>query len=709
MSLRPKTGIPKVPNMQWGHIFGGENAFPSSLNEPRQVGGPQNQNSLHTNQDEGHDRPTTKKVSFGPNFEYGDIPKNPNKLLEHGIASPNAFTGALTDFPQLGGTQKQNSQHASICENHSAPTGPIEQKGHIFGCGDIPKMPNKLWEHGIASPSAFTGPLNDFPQLGGTQNQNSQHASICEHHSVPAGPTEQKGHNFGYGDIPKMLAKLVKHCIACPSVFPNPLSEFSQVEGPQNQNSQQAKFFEGHDMSNSSNLHVEHISKCQKSCSASLSEPHRVGGHANQNSRQVMDLVEEDGVPFYLRKPADILRREFEDFAASGKMATLLSLTTKQNISSVEDIIPSVQEVITSQLEDMSLNKLLKLINEQPPSKRTAMAVAVAAKNLTPASATEFSLLTTATIALLTCSHEMSQTAAARFLSDSVQSGERWQFITIAAIQAASVISQEQRATPRAKSLRHLIDRAILCSPATAVIAAVETCRGARVPLHVSQLLEKWALKYTSSGEAPAWHQVLASLQMDDKIHISEHAPTRVSIHLLGTTRAGDPATQLLWNVNGLSSRWRSSQVVLEKDMASVVAGNVSQTKKKRQLKRRIAKADFKTMIVTAGCPDFLTIVESKLSLAKMMALPGFISWCENMGYHHIALSWSTNESKGGAGYVGIMTLSKVRPISTTFDFEGVPTEEARCVTHEFESFIHVGLFTLHWLRCRQDGGTCKI
>ena len=222
----------------------------------------------------------------------------------------------------------------------------------------------------------------------------------------------------------------------------------------------------------------------------------------------------------------------------------------------------------------------------------------------------------------------------------------------------------------------------------------METCRGASVPLHVSELLERWALKYTSSGEAPAWHKVLASLRMDDKIHISEHAPTRVSIHLLGTPRAGDPATQLLWNVNGFSSRWRSSQVVLEKDMASVVAGNASQTKKKRQLKRKIAKADFKTMVVTSGSPDFLTIVESKLSLAKMMALPGFISWCEHMGYHHIALSWSTNESKGGAGYAGIMTLSKVRPISTTFDFEGVPTEEARCVTHEFESFIHVSVYS---------------
>ena len=68
VSLRPKTGVPKVPNMQWGHIFGGENAFPSSLNEPRQVGGPQSQNSLHTNQDEGHDGPTTKKSEFWAKF-----------------------------------------------------------------------------------------------------------------------------------------------------------------------------------------------------------------------------------------------------------------------------------------------------------------------------------------------------------------------------------------------------------------------------------------------------------------------------------------------------------------------------------------------------------------------------------------------------------------------------------------------------------------
>jgi hypothetical protein len=118
------------------------------------------------------------------NFGCEDTPKWLIKRLEHKFACANALHGPLNDFPQLGGTQNQNSQHASICEHHSATVGPTMQKGHNFGCGDIPKMLNKLLEHGIASPSAFTGPLNDFPQLGGTQNRNSQHTSICEGHNM---------------------------------------------------------------------------------------------------------------------------------------------------------------------------------------------------------------------------------------------------------------------------------------------------------------------------------------------------------------------------------------------------------------------------------------------------------------------------------------------------------------------------------------------
>ena len=69
---------------------------------------------------------------------------------------------------------------------------PDTHKKHCFECGNTPKMLNKLVEHGIASPSVFPSSLNDFPQLGGTQNQNSQHASICGHHSVTVGPTMQK-------------------------------------------------------------------------------------------------------------------------------------------------------------------------------------------------------------------------------------------------------------------------------------------------------------------------------------------------------------------------------------------------------------------------------------------------------------------------------------------------------------------------------------
>ena len=52
-----------------------------------------------------------KKLSFGPNFEYGDIPKNPNMLFEHANELPNASTKPLSEFQQPGGTKNQNSNH----------------------------------------------------------------------------------------------------------------------------------------------------------------------------------------------------------------------------------------------------------------------------------------------------------------------------------------------------------------------------------------------------------------------------------------------------------------------------------------------------------------------------------------------------------------------------------------------------------------------
>ena len=300
--------------------------------------------------------------------------------------------------------------------------------------------------------------------------------------------------------------------------------------------------------------------------------------------------------------------------------------------------------------------------------------------------------MTKAAIAILTSSHEASQIAAAKFLADSPQKGDTWHFIAVAAIQAAICIPHVLRGSARAKSIRHLISRAIYSSPDTVVIAAVNACKGAQVPLHVSELLEKWATKYTAAGPAPAWHQVLASLSLDDKIKIVTHGPSRVSIQLVGPSREGDPLTHMLWNVNGFSSRWRSSLINI--DLSEVVAGNARQTKKKRQHKRRIAKADFKAMVLEAGCPDLISIAESKLSLSRLMALPGFVSWCEVMGYYTITLSWSTSEAKGGAGYAGIMTLSKCRPLSTTFGLPGGAEDEARCVTHEFDSFVTVTVYS---------------
>ena len=56
---------------------------------------------------------------------------------------------------------------------------------HAFECGNTPKMLKRPREHGIASPSAFLSSLNDFPQLGGNQNQNSRHAIIFECNTSP--------------------------------------------------------------------------------------------------------------------------------------------------------------------------------------------------------------------------------------------------------------------------------------------------------------------------------------------------------------------------------------------------------------------------------------------------------------------------------------------------------------------------------------------
>jgi exodeoxyribonuclease III len=149
-----------------------------------------------------------------------------------------------------------------------------------------------------------------------------------------------------------------------------------------------------------------------------------------------------------------------------------------------------------------------------------------------------------------------------------------------------------------------------------------------------------------------------------------------------------------LWNVNGLSSRWKGGDVALGADEQPDAPPSMKQRKKKRQYARKNDEADFRAIILRSGSPDLVTIIESKLSLNKMISLPGFINWCENMNYHFISLSYSSSDVKGGAGYAGVMTLSKYLPTSTTFDLEGLPTNEARVITHEFESFLHVSVYS---------------
>ena len=195
--------------------------------------------------------------------------------------------------------------------------------------------------------------------------------------------------------------------------------------------------------------------------------------------------------------------------------------------------------------------------------------------------------------------------------------------------------------------------------------------------------------------EATIWHEILAALSLEDKFNITLHGKNRVVVQLRGKSKLheGDPCSQLLWNVNGLASRWNcDDKFTSEDDHRSTTSAK--KFKKKRQFTRKQEKADFKAIILKAGIPDLVTIIESKISLSKMLSLHGFINWCESMKYNFIALSCSNSEIKGGAGYAGVMTLSKYQPIHTAFDFDGLSTDEARVITHEFNSFVHVSTYS---------------
>ena len=187
---------------------------------------------------------------------------------------------------------------------------------------------------------------------------------------------------------------------------------------------------------------------------------------------------------------------------------------------------------------------------------------------------------------------------------------------------------------------------------------------------------------------------MLALLSLSDKFQITECGENRVVIQLRGKIEKGNPCTQLLWNVNGLSSRWRCGSVDFGAEEQPDTPTSVKQQKKKRQYARKNREADFRAIILRSGSPDLVTIIESKINLSKLISLPGFINWCENMKYYFISLTFSSSSEKGGAGYAGVITLSKFLPNSTTFDIENFPKEEARVITHEFASFSHISVYS---------------
>ena len=301
-------------------------------------------------------------------------------------------------------------------------------------------------------------------------------------------------------------------------------------------------------------------------------------------------------------------------------------------------------------------------------------------------------LLTKSIISLLSCSHEWSQTAAARFLAESIQTGDTWKLIIAESLSAAKSILEISKDTSRAKSIRNLINRSISACPALTSGVVLDFCKRNTLPPHISSLLGQWALKFTSISEALVWHDVLSILFIPDKFQITEYTPTCVTVQLRGKEELGNPKSHFLWNVNGFSSRWKSTDAPLES--SSISANKSKSLAKQRRYQRRFLKDDFKSIVRKIKFPDLIIVIESKLSLKKMMALPGFIQWCETNRYRYLSLSCSSDTAKGGAGYAGVLTLCKFRPLSTNFNLYNTPSDEARIITHEFPSFIHVSIYS---------------
>ena len=89
-----------------------------------------------------------------------------------------------------------------------------------------------------------------------------------------------------------------------------------------------------------------------------------------------------------------------------------------------------------------------------------------------------------------------------------------------------------------------------------------------------------------------------------------------------------------------------------------------------------------------------MAILEAKIDVQKLLSLPGFQDWCREQRYNHVIMSWSSNESRGGKGYAGIVVLSRVAPVKVVFGMPALVNGEARSITLEFETFNLLAVYS---------------
>jgi exodeoxyribonuclease III len=58
------------------------------------------------------------------------------------------------------------------------------------------------------------------------------------------------------------------------------------------------------------------------------------------------------------------------------------------------------------------------------------------------------------------------------------------------------------------------------------------------------------------------------------------------------------------------------------------------------------------------------------------------------------SLSWSSNDARGGKGYVGIVILSRIAPLQVVFGMPALANGEARAITLEFETFNLMAVYS---------------